>query len=112
MKEWTPQVSHVAKILLDYGKYSPGDAPAVSVHFENMRDIWKDKMQGLTNLVDSATDTAKFIEACGMLYELYRYRCVPSRLFLSFDLTYLPTPWRYVCRSGVHEIECENQSQF
>lgn len=57
----------MAKILLDYGKYSPGDVPAVSVHFENMRDIWKDKMQSLTNLVDSATDTAKFIEACGML---------------------------------------------
>ena len=66
LKEWTPQVSHVAKILLDYGKYSPGDVPAVSVHFENMRDNWKDKMQDLTNLVDSATDTAKFIEACGM----------------------------------------------
>lgn len=64
LKEWTPQVSHVAKILLDYGKYSPGDVPAVSVHFENVRDIWKEKMQTLTNLVDSATDTAKFIEAC------------------------------------------------
>ncbi|KAL9979828.1 hypothetical protein ACROYT_G017545 [Oculina patagonica] len=64
LKDWTPQVSHVAKILLDYGKHSPGDVPAVSVHFENMRDIWKEKMQTLTNLVDSATDTAKFIEAC------------------------------------------------
>ncbi|KAJ7380306.1 hypothetical protein OS493_011026 [Desmophyllum pertusum] len=39
LKEWTPQVSHVAKIMLDYGKRSPGDVPAVSVHFENMRDI-------------------------------------------------------------------------
>lgn len=68
LKDWTPQVSHVAKILLDYGKLSPGDVPAVSVHFENMRDIWKEKMQTLTNLVDNATDTAKFIEACGMLY--------------------------------------------
>jgi len=67
LKELTPQVSHVAKILLDYGKYSPGDVPAVSVHFESMRDSWKDKMQTLTNLVDSATDTGKFIEACGML---------------------------------------------
>ena len=65
----------MAKILLDYGKHSPGDVPAVSIHFENMRDIWKDKMQGLTNLVDSATDTAKFIEACGMLYESIRYCC-------------------------------------
>jgi len=64
LKELTPQVSHVAKILLDYGKYSPGDVPAVSVHFESMRDSWKDKMQTLTNLVDSATDTGKFIEAC------------------------------------------------
>ena len=69
LKEWTPQVSHVAKILLDYGKYSPGDVPAVSVHFENVRDIWKEKMQTLTNLVDSATDTSKFIEACGMFFE-------------------------------------------
>lgn len=64
LKELTPQVSHVAKILLDYGKSSPGDVPAVSVHFESMRDGWKDKMQTLTNLVDSATDTGKFIEAC------------------------------------------------
>lgn len=64
LKELTPQVSHVAKILLDYGKHSPGDVPAVSVHFESMRDGWKDKMQALTNLVDSATDTGKFIEAC------------------------------------------------
>lgn len=64
LKELTPQVSHVAKILLDYGKYSPGDAPAVSVHFESMRDNWKDKMQTLTTQVDSATDTGKFIEAC------------------------------------------------
>ena len=64
----TPQVSHVAKILLDYGKHSPGDVPAVSVHFESMRDGWKDKMQALTNLVDSATDTGKFIEACGMYH--------------------------------------------
>ena len=68
LKELTPQVSHVAKILLDYGKHSPGDVPAVSVHFESMRDGWKDKMQALTNLVDSATDTGKFIEACGMYH--------------------------------------------
>ncbi|XP_029181563.2 LOW QUALITY PROTEIN: vinculin-like [Acropora millepora] len=64
LKELTPQVSHVAKILLDYGKHSPSDVPAVSVHFDSMRDNWKDKMQTLTNLVDSATDTGKFIEAC------------------------------------------------
>lgn len=64
LKELTPQVSHVAKILLDYGKHSPEDVPAVSAHFESMRDSWKDKMQTLTNLVDSATDTGKFVEAC------------------------------------------------
>ena len=78
LKELTPQVSHVAKILLDYGKYSPGDVPAVSVHFESMRDNWKDKMQSLTNLVDSATDTGKFIEACGMLQFVFRHcSCYP-----------------------------------
>ena len=65
LKELTPQVSHVAKIFLDYGKHSPEDVPAVSAHFESMRDSWKDKMQTLTNLVDSATDTGKFVEACG-----------------------------------------------
>ena len=66
-------MSHVAKILLDYGKHSPGDVPAVSVHFQAICDTWKDKMKGLTNLVDSATDTAKFIEACGMLYEFNQF---------------------------------------
>ena len=55
----------MAKIMLDYGKCSPGDVPAVSGHFEALRDEWKDKVQNLTNLVDSATDTGKFMEACG-----------------------------------------------
>ena len=101
LKEWTPQVSHVAKILLDYGKYSPGDVPAVSVHFENMRDIWKDKMQGLTNLVDSATDTAKFIEACGMLYEFYRYLCVRNQLFCLVALL-ISGPFDGMCANQVY----------
>lgn len=87
----------MAKILLDYGKYSPGDVPAVSVHFENMRDIWKDKMQSLTNLVDSATDTAKFIEACGMLKDSINSSVSKAALGVLFF--HLPTP--RVCDSKV-----------
>ena len=87
----------MAKILLDYGKYSPGDVPAVSVHFENMRDIWKDKMQSLTNLVDSATDTAKFIEACGMLKDSINSSVSKAALGILFFR--LPTP--RVCDSKV-----------
>lgn len=87
LKELTPQVSHVAKILLDYGKYSPSDVPAVSVHFDSMRDNWKDKMQTLTNLVDSATDTGKFIEACGMsLYFFLLFQSESGRhLFILYS---------------------------
>lgn len=93
MKELTPQVSHVAKILLDYGKHSPGDVPAVSVHFDSMRDNWKDKMQTLTTLVDSATDTGKFIEACGMsLFFLFYYEVCVAKvcLFFSEDKIFKP----------------------
>ena len=87
----------MAKILLDYGKHSPGDVPAVSVHFENMRDIWKDKMQSLTNLVDSATDTAKFIEACGMLKNSINSSVSKAALCILFFC--LPTS--RVCNSTV-----------
>ena len=101
----------MAKILLDYGKYSPGDVPAVSVHFENMRDNWKDKMQDLTNLVDSATDTAKFIEACGMLYEFIQCCGVLIKAVLSSaDITRIPAPC--VCADQVCMNLCENESRF
>lgn len=91
MKELTPQVSHVAKILLDYGKHSPGDVPAVSVHFDSMRDNWKDKMQTLTTLVDSATDTGKFIEACGMsLFFFFITKCEWQKfVYSSVKTTYV-----------------------
>ena len=99
LKELTPQVSHVAKILLDYGKHSPGDVPAVSVHFESMRDGWKDKMQALTNLVDSATDTGKFIEACGMYHVIIQFLSYCGCLPLTYMVQVL-SEWYAKFRTG------------
>ncbi|EDO35762.1 predicted protein [Nematostella vectensis] len=59
VKDLTPQVSHVAKVLLE----NPNE-PAVSDHFDAMKEDWLDSVNNLTDLVDVATDTAQFIDAC------------------------------------------------
>ena len=60
VKELTPQVSHSAKILL----LNP-DSEAASGHFDAMKKEWQGKVERITELVDSATDTSAFLEASG-----------------------------------------------
>jgi len=53
----TPQISHAGKLLLA----SNGD-PTAADNFKKMRDEWKDQIEDLTGLVDTATNAADFIK--------------------------------------------------
>ena len=60
LKDLTPQVCHAAKLVLIYPQVETH-----ATHLQNMKSEWKGKVDKLTELVDSATDPAQFVMACG-----------------------------------------------